>query len=224
VEDTRFEELDQAIAPVLAVFSRALGTAFEVLAEFAHGSGKNVNAFILGGNGSNHLGMPSLSRRHQRQHGVKLLFQALGTFTVGFVEHEDVADFHEAGFHVLNVVAQTGNQDNQNAIGEADDIHFVLADAHGFNEYLMLAGGVENKGDFGRSSGQPAQKSARSHGADKDARIAGMALHADAIAENSAAAVRAGGIDSNDADAFCVPAIVGGETIDERAFAGAGRA
>ena len=62
-----------------------------------------------------------------------------GAFSVGFVEHKDVRDFHEAGFHVLDVVAETRNQNNENTIGEAHDVDFVLTDAHGFDEDLALA-------------------------------------------------------------------------------------
>ena len=51
-----------------------------------------------------------------------------------------------------------------------------------------------------------------------------MALHADAIAENGAAGVRAGGIDGDDSDFLAGFAIVSGEAVDERAFAGAGSA
>jgi hypothetical protein len=63
---------------------------------------------------------------------------------------------------------------------------------------------------------------ARRHAADEHARVAGVRLHADAVAEDRAAAERARGIDGHDADR---PARArnSASAIDERALAGAGR-
>lgn len=50
-----------------------------------------------------------------------------------------------------------------------------------------------------------------------------MVLHADAVAENCAASVRAGGIDGDDGDGAILLAIEPGELIDKGAFARSGR-
>ena len=133
--------------------------------------------------------MPAIARHHQREHGVELLFQAVGAFAVGFVQHENVADFHQAGFHVLDVVAKAGDQNDEHAIGQAHDVDFILADADGFDQHLTLARRIEQQRHFGGGARQAAQKTARGHRADEDAGVAGVALHADAVAQNRAAGV-----------------------------------
>src|SRR5215471_20047878 len=155
---------------------------------------------------------------------MELFFEAVGAFAVGFVEDENVADFHQAGFHVLDIIAKTGDENDEDTIGEADDVHFVLADSDGFDEDLVLACGVEKERDFGCGTGEAAEESARGHGANENAVIACVTLHADAIAENGPSCVRAGGIDRYDADALVLFAVVRGEAIDEGALAGAGSA
>ena len=171
-------------------------------AEFGDCFGEDVDALVFGGDGSNDRRMPAVARHHQREHGVELLFEAVGAFAIGFVEDEDVADFHQAGFHVLNVVAEAGDEHDDDAIGEANDVDFVLADADGFDEDLVLASSVEQQRDFGGGASEAAEKSASGHGANENSGVAGVALHANAIAENCAAGVGAGGIDGNDADGF----------------------
>ena len=199
----------------------ALSAGFEMDAKFVDGGGESVNSDVLCSDGSNDGRMPAVSRHDERKHGVELLFEAVGAFAVGFVEDEDVRDFHEARFHGLNVVTEAGNENDDDTIGEADDVNFILADADGFDEDLFFACGVQDECDFGSGSRKAAEKTACGHGADEDAGVAGMALHADAIAENGAAGVRAGGIDGDDSDFLAGFAIVSGEAVDERAFAGA---
>ena len=199
-EQAGFEHFDEAILPVIDVFFFALAAGFEMLAEFVDGGGEIVDAAIFRGDGANDGRMPAIAGHDEREHGVKLLFEAISAFAIGFVEDENIANFHQAGFHVLDVVAEAGDEDDENAIGETDDIDFVLADADGFDEDLALACGVEEKRNFSGGTSQAAEESARGHGADENAGVAGVALHANAIAENSAAGVGAGGIDGDDAD------------------------
>ena len=63
---------------------------------------------------------------------------------------------------------------------------------------------------------------ARGHAADEDALVSGVRLHAHAIAENGAAAERAGRIDRDDADGSR-RSDRRNQAIDQRALAGAGR-
>src|SRR5580765_634778 len=152
---------------------------------------------------------------------MELLFEAVGAFTIGFVEDEDVADLHQAGLHVLNIVAEARDEHDDHAIGEANDVDFVLADADGFDEDLVLASSVEEQRDFGGGASEAAKESASGHGANENSGITGVRLHANSIAEDSASGVGTGGIDSDDADGFFVFAMVRGKAIDEGAFASA---
>ena len=55
---------------------------------------------------------------------------------------------------------------------------------------ILLARGIQHQSDIARGARQAAQKSARRHGTNEDARVAGMSLHANAIAQDRAARVR----------------------------------
>ena len=109
-------------------------------------------------------------------------------------------------------------------IGQRHDIHFVLADANGFDHDQVASAGVEHGGDIGGGAGQSAERAARGHAADVDARIGVMRLHANAVAENRSSAERAGGIDRHNADGLALLAILARDLIDQRALAGPGRA
>src|SRR6267154_1296356 len=134
---------------MLLMFFFALPAGFEMDAEFIDGGGERVNSDVLCSDGSNHGRMPAVSRHDERKHGVERLLEAVSAFAVGFVEDEDVRDFHQARFHGLNVITEAGNENNDDAIGEADDVNFILADADGFDEDLFFARGVQDECDFG---------------------------------------------------------------------------
>src|SRR6266853_2269162 len=210
------------VAPVFRVFFAAFAAGFDMGADFGDGGGEIVDSSVLRGDGSNDRRMPAVSGHYQRKHSVNWLFEAIGALAIRFVENEDVSDFHQAGFHILNVVAETGYQNDDHAIGEADDVNFILANADGFDEDLMLARGVEKQRDFGGGASEAAKKSARSHGANENAGVTGVALHADTIAEDCSAGVGTGGIYGDDTDAFVLLAMLGGDAIDQCAFSRAG--
>src|SRR5438477_1129477 len=153
------------IAPVLSVFFAAFAAGFEMNAKFRDGFRERVNPFVLGSDGSNHRRMPAVSGHDERKHGLNLLFETVGPFPIGFVKDEDVRDFHQAGFHVLNIVAEARYKNDHYAIGEPYDVNFILANANGFNEDLALACRVEEQRNFGCGAREATKKSASSHGA-----------------------------------------------------------
>src|SRR5258705_4205934 len=51
-DETRFEEFEQVVAPVLGMFFFAFAAGFEMRAELCDGFGERVDAFVLGGDGS----------------------------------------------------------------------------------------------------------------------------------------------------------------------------
>ena len=65
---------------------------------------------------------------------------------------------------------------------------------------MSRAGRVEHERRVAGRAGQAAEVAARRHAADEHARIAGVRLHADAVAEDGAAGERAGRIHRHDAD------------------------
>src|SRR5579883_1713261 len=147
-EEARFQHFDQAAFPVLDVLLPSLAAGFEMSAEFFHSHGELLDAFIFRGHGADHGWMPAVARHHERKHGVELLLETVGAFAVGFVEHKNVADFHQTGFHVLDVVPETGNQHHQYAVGKAHNVNFILADADGLDQHLALSCRIEQQRDF----------------------------------------------------------------------------
>ncbi len=79
-------------------------------------------------------------------------------------------------------------------IREFRHFHFILAHADRFDQNHVLAGGIQQQRHVGSGSGQPAEMPARGHGTDEHPGVGVMAEHADAVAQNRATGVRAGGI------------------------------
>ena len=80
--------------------------------KFVDGVGEFGDAAVFGGDRAKDGWMPAIARHHQREHGVQLLFEAVAPSRSDLFRHENVADFHQAGFHVLDVVAQAGDQNH----------------------------------------------------------------------------------------------------------------
>jgi hypothetical protein len=124
----------------------------------------------------------------------------------------------------LHVITHARNQNDDGDVGQAHDVDFILADADGFDQDEVAAGGIEHAGDVGGGTGQAAQRSACGHAADVDARVGVVVLHADAVAQNRAAGVGTGGVDGNDAQGAAGPAVELSQLVDQRALAGSWRA
>ena len=72
----------------------------------------------------------------QLQHRLKLLLQRGRRLRVGFVQHKNIRHLHQAGFHILHVVAQARHDKHERAFGEPHDVDLVLAHADGFNQHI----------------------------------------------------------------------------------------
>ena len=92
------------------------------------------------------------------------------------------------------------HQRDDRDVRHAHDVDFVLSDADGLDDDDVAARGVEDQRDFARRARQAAEMAARGHAADEHAGVAGVRLHADAIAEDRAAGIRAGRIDRDHGD------------------------
>ena len=162
--------------------------------------------------------------RLERQHRLHRRHRPVRSLAIRLVHDEDVGDLHDPGLERLDLVAGARHQHDDRDVGGADDVHFVLAHADRFDEDDVLAGGVEDERGVGGRARQPAEVAARRHAADEDAGVGDVRLHADAVAEDRAAGVRAGRIDRDDADGLARSAELRDQAIDQRALAGAGRA
>ncbi len=128
------------------------------------------------------------------------------------------------GLDGLHIVAHAGHENHDRDISQAHDIDFVLPNADGLDQDDIASGSIEHGSDISRCACQSAQRSARRHAANVNSRIGEVILHTDAVAQNRAARVRAGGIDRDDADGTILFAIVPRQLIDQRALSGARRA
>ncbi len=118
---------------------------------------------------------------------------------IRFVDDEDVGDLHNAGLDRLHVVAHAGHQHHHRHLRQRRDLDFVLSHAHGFDDHEVAAGGIHQSApDRAVARASPPVAAARRHGADEDAGVGVMLLHADAVAQNRAAGDAAGGIDRDD--------------------------
>ena len=129
---------------------------------------------------------------------------------VGLVDHEDVGDLHDPGLQGLHLVAQAGHQDHQAHVGGPHDLHLVLAHAHGLDQDHVLPRGREHGEHVAGGGGQAAQVAARGHRPDEHAGVEGVGLHADAVAQDGAAAVGRGGVHGHDPHGLALRAEVGG--------------
>ena len=82
----------------------------------------------------------------------------------------------------------------------AGDLDLGLPDADGLDQHHVAAGGVEHPQRLRRRPGQPAEVAAGGHRADVDARVGGVLLHPDPVAEQRAAGERRGRVDGEHAD------------------------
>jgi len=139
---------------------------------------------------------------------------------IGLVDHDNVSDFQQAGFHRLNVVSQPRRHDGQDRIGHFEDINITLTDTDRFNENDVEAGGVKHYYGLTRRACQAASLSACRHAANVNSRVQRMCLHSNAIAKERAACAGAADIDRQDTDRLALLAVGSDELIDDGALAG----
>src|SRR5262249_12126639 len=130
---------------------------------------------------------PSIRPFSDGQHRFKFSLGPQDSFAVSLVDGEYIADLHYAGLDGLNIIAHTGNQDDDGYIRSFDDIDFVLPDTDRFNNYLIISGSIENRDGVGCSAGEAAQVPTGRHAANEYAGIGGHSLHPDPVPEDCAA-------------------------------------
>src|ERR1019366_284575 len=168
------------------------GSACPTCGDGVQGGGQFGDAFAFGGHGVEDGAVEAFGVEFQRH--------AVGAGVIGLVDDEDIGDLHDAGFDSLDIVAHAGDEHDDGDLGDGGDLDLVLADADGFDDDVIPAGGVHEAGEIGGGAGESAQGAAGGHGTDEDSRVGVVLLHADAIAQNGAAGNAAGGVDGEDGD------------------------
>src|SRR6185436_10050863 len=103
------------------------------------------------------------------------------------------------------------------------DVVLGLTDADGFDHDLVETESVHHVARVDRRARESAVPAAARHRTDVHAGVERALFHADAIAEQRAAGVRAGGIDGEDADGAITRTQRFRQLVDERALARARR-
>ncbi|OIQ64801.1 hypothetical protein GALL_536470 [mine drainage metagenome] len=176
-----------------------------------------------GGDGEQHRHLPAGGCRVTRQQ-LQVGARALRQRRVALVHHQDVGDFEDAGLDRLHLVAQAGGADDDAGVGVAADLHLRLAGADGLDDHRVETGGIEQVDDLAGAARQSAQVSARRNGADEHRVAVVVVGHAHPVAEQGAAADRAGGIDRQHRDAPAAPQQLHQQRVDQRRLARARRA
>ena len=145
----------------------------------------------LGGGGRrvDDLGPPGAGPR-QVEHLLEVAPGLAHARPVGLVDDEDVGDLEEAGLVGLHRVAPARGDDDDRGVGGRRDLDLHLADADGLDDHDPDARRAEQPDGVGHGQRQTAQVAPRRHGADEDGRVERVLAHADAVAEDGAAAER----------------------------------
>ena len=77
---------------------------------------------------------------------------ASGALVIRLVDHEQIGDFHDAGFDRLNIIAHAGHQNHDDDVRHSGDGDFILSHAYGFNQDVIEAVGAQQFRDMARSS------------------------------------------------------------------------
>lgn len=143
---------------------------------------------------------------------------------VGFVDDQEVDHFQQAALDALQFVALAGGGESDERVGHVGDIGFALADADGFDENDVVAGGFAHEHALAGFAGDAAEGAGAGRGADVRVRVGGEVGHAGFVAEDAAAGDAARGVDGEDGDAVAGTNQLRAERFDEGAFARAGGA
>jgi len=123
----------------------------------------------------------------------------------------------------VNGVAQAGDQNQTSGVGDADDVHFILPHTDRFNDNDILAGSIEHLHHISSGLGQSAEKTARGHAANENARVGAETAHAHPVAEYCSSGKGAGRVHGHYAYGQALVTQSMGQLVGERALAGAGR-
>jgi hypothetical protein len=136
----------------------------------------------------------------QRDHQLEIPHRRVGPVAVGLVHGEDVGALEDARLDGLHLVAHARGHHHERRVGRPRDLQLVLPDAHRLDQDHAVARRVEDAHHVPRAARQAAHVTARRHGPDEHAVVGRVPRHADAVAEDGAAGVRARRIHGDHAD------------------------
>src|ERR1700692_3344806 len=218
------QHFDQPLPPVLDVLLKGQVLFLKIRLVARNRFRQFLGSHAVAGDGLYDWRSPAVAAGCQRLHGPNLALDALSAFAVALVDDEDVGDFHDSRLYRLHIIAHARHENHDRDIGQPHNIDFVLPYANSFDDHKIAARSIKHGSSIGRGARKTTERPASSHAADINSGIAIVILHADAVAQNCTASVRAGGIYRDDADGSIFFAIEFGELIDQGTLPGSGRA
>ena len=126
---------------------------------------------------------------------------------VRLVHDEEVGDLEEARLGGLHRVAPARGDDDDGGVGGRGDLELDLADPDGLDEHELEADRAEHRERVGDRDREAAEVAPRRERADEHARVEGVVLHPDAVAEDRPAAERRRRVDAQHAELADVRAV-----------------
>ena len=127
----------------------------------------------------------------------------VGAAALELVDRHDVGEVQHVDLLELRRRPELGRHDVERGVDVVDDAGVALADARRLDDHEVDARGAQQRDRVAQVLGQRPAAAARGHRAEVDLRTA-QGVHADAVAEQRAAALAAGGVDGEHRDAELV--------------------
>src|SRR5438046_258317 len=131
------QQCQQPLAGALPFLFQADAARFKVLCAAIYSYSNLFNTSWLRRHSLDHDWIPSIRPVGKREQRVQRSLHLLNTRPIALVDDKYVANFHEAGFQRLDVVAHARNKHDDAYIRKLDDIDLVLPDTHGFHQYWV---------------------------------------------------------------------------------------
>ena len=164
------------------------------------------------GHSANNRWPPAIALRRELQHRFQLCLQAF--------QHHGDADLFNTKISAISTrpsyfARRRPFRERRDHVPcrEAHNVH--LHNAHGFYEHELFSGSIEDQRESPIAPRQAPEESTHSHRPDKNFRVAGVALHPYAVAENGTTRVRTRRIHRNNSNA--IPLHPNGQPDDRRA-------
>src|SRR5437660_10324437 len=179
-----------------------------------------LDAFLACRHGGDDGRLPAPPGR-QAEHRPQLCDHARVAVDVRLVDDEDVRDLEDAGLDHLHAVAEVWGQDDDRGVGGRRDLELRLTDTDRLEDHLIETERAEKPDCLARGQRQTPEVAARAHAAYEHFRIEGVALHANAVAQDRAARKGRVGVGRQDRDRPFLLTQQRHHGIDQRRLAGA---
>lgn len=144
-----------------------------------------------------------------------------GGVDVGLVDNDEVGEFHDAALDALELVAEVGRLEEEEAVDHGVGFDLGLTDAYCLDDDGVEASGLAKEDGLAGGAGDASEGTRGGGRADEGLRMGREERHARLVGEDAAARALAGGVDGEDRDTMALSDEKAAERLDEGALAGA---